>query len=523
MRWARIAVLLPSLLAGACEVSAQEPGPAWEQATCLLEAALAAHGSPDSLLAAGTLVLRGSGVRRWWGQGPRPSVPSELPLYTELRLDASNQRLTWRQTTYQDWAPYFAFRMALSADSSFYHEWVTDVFTPIPPSAFERNYDSRTDYFLDPPKRLRTALEAEGLRLEADETIDGRLLRVVSHAAEGEGRWKLYLDAGSLLLARAEHSPVPGALGEVVQYVDYRDYRSVRGHQIPHAIERLARFDEAGGRLIDSVSFEPAYLVDPIDEVAFHRPEKTFPRRPAAEPTVTRVADGVYFLENSRPNYNQLVVEFDEFLVVVDAPQGPGAADVLDLIRREVSTKPIRYVVLTHFHYDHSGNVHHYVREGAAVVTSSGNVAFIEALAEGMFDLEEKGVIRPPEDAGPGRPTVKVEVVEGRRVIGDGRRSIVLHDIGPNRHADELLIVEVPHARTLFVADVFSADWGRVRPAIPETFDFARSLEELDLHLEVLLPAHGPRATMADLEWSLKEGGRMEAELRRSDANGAGD
>ncbi|MFQ5747275.1 MAG: hypothetical protein ACE5HF_08670, partial [Gemmatimonadota bacterium] len=74
---------------------------------------------------------------------------------------------------------------------------------------------------------------------------------------------------------------------------------------------------------------------------------------------------------------------------------------------------------------------------------------------------------RSRSDEATGEPPV--EVFEGHRVIRDASQTLELYDIGPNPHADELVILFFPKHRILYVADVFSADWCRVRPAIPET------------------------------------------------------
>ncbi|MBL8231064.1 MAG: MBL fold metallo-hydrolase, partial [Bryobacterales bacterium] len=54
-------------------------------------------------------------------------------------------------------------------------------------------------------------------------------------------------------------------------------------------------------------------------------------------------------------NSNAAIFELSEGLLVVDTHSKPSAAAALVAqIRREVSEKPVRYVVNTHFHYDHA-------------------------------------------------------------------------------------------------------------------------------------------------------------------------
>jgi glyoxylase-like metal-dependent hydrolase (beta-lactamase superfamily II) len=68
------------------------------------------------------------------------------------------------------------------------------------------------------------------------------------------------------------------------------------------------------------------------------------------------VADGV-FVAVATPTYkvnsNAAVVELEDGLLVVDTHSKPSAARALVRLLRDVSPKPVRYVVNTHFHFDH--------------------------------------------------------------------------------------------------------------------------------------------------------------------------
>ena len=47
-------------------------------------------------------------------------------------------------------------------------------------------------------------------------------------------------------------------------------------------------------------------------------------------------------------------------------------------MKKAIPNKPIRFVVNTHVHFDHSGGLRTFVDDGATVVTHQGNVAFYE-------------------------------------------------------------------------------------------------------------------------------------------------
>jgi glyoxylase-like metal-dependent hydrolase (beta-lactamase superfamily II) len=91
---------------------------------------------------------------------------------------------------------------------------------------------------------------------------------------------------------------------------------------------------------------------------------------------IERVGDGAWSAL-ARPaallNCNAAIFEMDNGLLVVDAHSKPSAAAALVAqIRRELTPKPVRYIVNTHFHWDHSQGTPAYRKAapGASVLAS---------------------------------------------------------------------------------------------------------------------------------------------------------
>jgi glyoxylase-like metal-dependent hydrolase (beta-lactamase superfamily II) len=71
---------------------------------------------------------------------------------------------------------------------------------------------------------------------------------------------------------------------------------------------------------------------------------------------VQKVADGVHVAVAARTykvNCNTALIETDDGVLVVDSHSKPSAARVVVERLREITPKPVRYVVNTHFHWDH--------------------------------------------------------------------------------------------------------------------------------------------------------------------------
>ena len=101
------------------------------------------------------------------------------------------------------------------------------------------------------------------------------------------------------------------------------------------------------------------------------------PGAPApAQEASTKLADGVYKINGA---YNALAVEFNNYVVVVEAGQNIARGQaIVDEVKRILPNKPIRYVVNSHPHSDHSSGLAPLVAEVATIVTARNNKAFFE-------------------------------------------------------------------------------------------------------------------------------------------------
>src|SRR5438094_820905 len=78
---------------------------------------------------------------------------------------------------------------------------------------------------------------------------------------------------------------------------------------------------------------------------------------------------------------NSLAMEFRDFMAVVDGPLSEERSlAVIAEVQKLAPNKPIRYVVNTHHHFDHSGGLRTYVAEGATIITHQSNRAFYESV-----------------------------------------------------------------------------------------------------------------------------------------------
>src|SRR5262249_12077298 len=103
---------------------------------------------------------------------------------------------------------------------------------------------------------------------------------------------------------------------------------------------------------------------------------------------IEKVTEGLY-AAMARPavvgNCNAVIFETSAGLLVVDTHSKPSAvASLVAQIRREVTRKPVRYVVNTHFHFDHTQGNPAYLKEPSKldIVASETTKKLMTELAE---------------------------------------------------------------------------------------------------------------------------------------------
>ena len=167
-------------------------------------------------------------------------------------------------------------------------------------------------------------------------------------------------------------------LGDMLFDARYSEYKDFGGVKFPMKIVQTQ-----GGHPIFDLT---VYDVKPNAPVTIQAPAG--PRRRARGGGAGRrgtpgtpsekLADGVYLILGG---YASLAVDFKDYIVVIEGPQSEERASaIIAEAKRLIPGKPIRYVVNTHHHIDHSSGLRTFVAEGATVVTHEINKPYFEKI-----------------------------------------------------------------------------------------------------------------------------------------------
>lgn len=481
--------------------------------------ALAAMGGMETLRAAGGITLAGRGRMNLSArmQGTNPERPDFVALTEALAVDLGGDRVAYEthgrvNPDADEWNRYLyddrgRMLVVLRLDRKAF--WVPG------------NDDQKRRYArMVPQILLRDALDRRRTLRHLGE-LEGREA-VASVLPGGEPMTLLFDSQGGLLRGFEYLLDVP-LLGDTAVRWRFEEYRAVEGLGLYPAGYRI----ELGDRLLKQVRYESiragagdgALFREP-DGIAFPQP----PPPPEAEepgarpqdttlPEVRTLAPGVHLALRVRDGFHVLFVELEDYVLVVDTPAGyhelqmvpavdwAGAVTsssvgrrLLETVRATVPDKPIRYVVSTHHHGDHTGGIRPFLAAGATVIASETTRTVIELAARAEFRLE-------PDEL-TGREVVpEIEVVDGEKVLSDGRRTLRIIDVGPNPHVEGMLVVYLPEEGILYQADLFmpAPAPGFPDPArVPIMRWFVRWLDRAGIDPEAIYAIHGSAKVTAE-------------------------
>ena len=466
------------------------------QAQTVLEAGIKAAGGIDELRKINDVTREFSGTRSDEGQGMQPVWPrvAEPPVLSQphvktVRDIRGNRTLDETEAVIFGGQPYHG-KAVIAGNNGFAISELPKEMRVLPPPAVNNARAAR--FRRDPESLLLNALNRpETLRWVGEGEFAGRKQRVVSFADVDGTEVSLYFDAGTNLLTKVEYLNDDPVLGDVVFETIYTDWRPVEKVVLPFRYT-----DRLGGSVLQDLRITSLTINTHPPDSLFAMPEgyaKVDP--PAGGPTVKKLADDVYALVGP---YNSLFVVLKDYVLVVEGgANNRYTAGCIAEIKKVAPDKPIRYLVSTHFHFDHLGGVRSYIAEGTTIVTTPTAKSVIERLATASHVMRPDALSRSPK-------TPVIETIGDTRVFDDGVHKVELYRFaGP--HAGEMIIAYLPKEKILFEADMLDiSEAGRV-VAGDDTIDLAKQIDRLGLQVETIVPVHGRVGTIADLRGAVSD------------------
>jgi len=277
-------------------------------------------------------------------------------------------------------------------------------------------------------------------------------------------------------------------LGDTLVETAFSDYRDFGGVMFPAHIVRTQGGQPVLDIMVSAVTANPAVdLSAPQDVQSFTPPPVTV--------AVQTLAPGVFYLTGG--THHSVAIDQRDHIVVVEGPLNEARSEaVIAKVKETIPNKPIKYLINTHAHFDHSGGLRTWVDEGATIVTHEMNRPYYEAAWRTPHTLT-------PDRLSRSNKTATFETFADKKVLTDGRRSIEIYPIAGSGHNDAFAMVYLPTEGILVEADAFTPGAANAPPPAtpsPFTVNLNENIQRLKLNVRRIAALHGPRVTtMADL------------------------
>jgi glyoxylase-like metal-dependent hydrolase (beta-lactamase superfamily II) len=349
--------------------------------------------------------------------------------------------------------------------------WNVGANGPVPqPAAAE---ERQLHIWLTPHGFLKAAAAASDAMLTEDEGSSR-----ISFTALGKYKVDGTIDQANHVTRVATQIANP-VLGDTDIVATYSEYRDVGGIQFPGKI-----LIEQGGFPLWDLTIN---AVMPNAALDLTVPENVAAATvPPVQTMSTQLAPGVWHITGG--SHHSVIVAFDEYVAVAEAPLvEQRSLAVLAEVKKLVPDKPVRYVLTTHHHFDHTGGLRTYAAEGATIVTHQSNVPYFEKT------LMAPATISPDMQAKNQRMPM-LQGVSDKYEISDGKQTIQVYATKGDTHTNEYTLIYLPRQRILIEGDAFSPGPPDAPPPAtppPNAVALYDSMQQLKLNVATIAPIHG--------------------------------
>jgi glyoxylase-like metal-dependent hydrolase (beta-lactamase superfamily II) len=276
-------------------------------------------------------------------------------------------------------------------------------------------------------------------------------------------------------------------LGDTLVETTFSGYRDFGGVTFPARVERSQGGHPVLDLTVAAVTANPTLTLTVPDNVRTFTP-------PPVTVAVETLAPGVHYLAGG--SHHSVAIDQADHVIVIEGPLNEQRSlAVIAKVKETIPGKPIRYMINSHVHFDHSGGLRTWVDEGATIVTHEMNRPYYEKAWAAPHSLN-------PDRLHGSKKAATFETFTDRLELTDGKRRVEVHAITGNGHNDAFAMVYLPAERILVEVDAFSPPAPNAPPPAsvnPFSANLYENIQRLKLNVDRIAPLHGRVVPLADL------------------------
>ncbi|MFN8575581.1 MAG: hypothetical protein U0354_01865 [Candidatus Sericytochromatia bacterium] len=257
----------------------------------------------------------------------------------------------------------------------------------------------------------------------------------------------LYISKKDNLLIKVNLLDNDDLYGDVLTSFNYSKFSKLNNLYFPRkiSIEKINR------KLKDSIDISNALLTKKIPEILTKPSDYTFVKEVPSKPEISfkKYNESIYFIELKHTDDRVMVVEFENFVLVAEAPINSENGElIISEIKKNIKNKPIKYFVFGHHHPHYLGGIRAFIHEGANIISLDMNKDYINYIANAKHSIK-------PDNLEKEYKKVQFKDLKDSLLIEDNKTKLQIFFIGEkSQHTNDYLIYFFPNEKILFEDDL---------------------------------------------------------------------
>lgn len=297
----------------------------------------------------------------------------------------------------------------------------------------------------------------------------------------GKSYLKIFLDQTINQVSQISVLSYDELYGDVTTSYSYSKYKNKDNLAYPTSI----LIQKINGKVTEQVTIQnmkwtdaTLRLLDKPEDYAFSLPNK----KTEPEIKVTHYNDYIYFMDLPHTDDRVMLVEFEEYLLIAEAPINPKNGDLIIAEAKKIApNKPIKYFIFGHHHPHYLGGLRSFVHEGSTILCTEISADYVRYIAEASHTLQPDNLELSPKP-------LHYETITDSLSIGKNQKMIIYFIGEKSAHTKDYLIYYFPNDNLLFQDDLcWIPNEGPLRKSGARQSGLYQSIIDLDLKVETII------------------------------------